>query len=69
MEKCKVRCFLNVTSVLSCKDGLICVAVSCARRGAKHAGKEVKNLYVAPQDLQLPESDKQWEEAISYVFV
>jgi hypothetical protein len=69
MEKCLVRCFLNVTSVLNCEDGLVCVAISCANRGARNAGKDVKNVYVAPQDLRMPESDRQWEESLSYVLV
>jgi hypothetical protein len=69
MEQSLVQCYLNVTSVLSCKDGLVCIAVSCARKDAKNAGKEVRNIYVAPQDLMVPEGDKQWEEALSYIFV
>jgi hypothetical protein len=69
MEKCLVRCFLNVTSVLNCEDGLVCVAISCVNRGARNAGKDVKNVYVAPQDLRMPESDRQWEESLSYVLV
>jgi hypothetical protein len=35
---------------------------------AKNAGKEVRNIYVAPQDLMMPEGGKQWEEALSYIF-
>jgi hypothetical protein len=69
MEQSLVQCYLNVTSILSCKDGLVCIAVLCARKDAKNAGKEVKNIYVAPQDLMLPESDKQWDESLSYIFV
>jgi hypothetical protein len=69
MGKSLVQCYLNVTSVLSCKDGLVCVAVSCGRKDAKNAGKDVKNIYVAPQDLIMPEDDKQWDEALSYILV
>ena len=69
MEAYLVRCHLNVTSVLSCTDGLICVAISCAIKGAKNTGKDVKNIYVGPQDLQIPETDKQWDEALSYIVV
>jgi hypothetical protein len=69
MGKSLVRCFLNVTSVLSCKDGMVCVAMSCSNRRARNAGKEVKNVYLRPQDLRLPESDKQWEESLAHILV
>ena len=69
VERTLVRRFLNVTSVLSCKDGLVCIAVSCARKGARNAGKEVRNIYVAPQDLKLSDNEKQWDEAVSYIFI
>lgn len=29
MKAYTVQCFLNVTSVLTCTDGLICVAIAC----------------------------------------
>jgi hypothetical protein len=69
MGKSLVRCFLNVTSVLSCKDGMVCVAMSCSNRRARNTGKEVKNVYLRPQDLRLPESDKQWEESLAHILV
>jgi hypothetical protein len=69
MGKSLVWCFLNVTSVLSCKDGMVCVAMSCSNRRARNAGKEVKNVYLRPQDLRLPESDKQWEESLAHILV
>lgn len=67
--KSMVRCYLNVTSVLRCREGFACVALSCVTTGALHAGKEVKNLYVAPQHLVVPEDDQQWDRAFAYVFV
>ena len=51
------------------QDGLVCIAVSCARKGAKNTGKEIKNIYVAPQDLRLPENDREWEDALAYILV
>ena len=64
-----VRCFLNVTSVMRCVDGFACVALSCRRIGAENAGPEVMNLYVAPQHLKVPEDDREWECAVSYVLI
>ncbi len=64
-----VRCYLNVSSVLSCRDGFVCVAISCASAEAKNAGKDVKNFYVAPQHLLLPEDDRQWEAAVSHIVI
>lgn len=64
-----VRCFLNVSSVLSCRDGFVCVAVSCAASDAKKAGNNIKNIYVAPQDLAMPEDDREWEGALSFIYI
>ena len=65
----KVRCYLNVSSVLSCRDGFACVAVSFASAGAKNAGKDVRNLYVAPQHLLIPEDDRQWEASLAHIII
>lgn len=67
--KCMVRCYLNVTSVLRCREGFACVAISCALTGARNAGREVRNLYVSPQHLQMPEDEQQWDKAFHYVFI
>jgi len=69
MEESRIRCHLNVASVLNCQDGFVCVAVSCARVGARSAGTEVRNLYVAPQHLLLGSDDKKWDAAHSYIFI
>ena len=69
VDKSMVRCYLNVTPVLNCVDGFACVAVMCYRTGAANAGKEVKNLYVAPQHLRLPADEREWDSAIAHVFV
>jgi hypothetical protein len=37
----KVQCFLNITSVMRCVDGFVCIAVSCVRIGAENAGSQV----------------------------
>lgn len=69
VEKSMVRCYLNVTSVMNCADGFACVAVSCELSGAKSAGKEIRNLYVGPQHLRIPEDEREWDGAIPFVFV
>jgi hypothetical protein len=64
-----VRCFLNTTSVQNCMHGLVCVAISCANSDARNAGREIRNLYVAPQHLALPEDDRAWDQAASYIYI
>ena len=38
-------------------------------QGVKNAGREIKVLYVAPQDLRIPANDKQWEDSLDHVVV
>jgi hypothetical protein len=69
MEKRQLRCFMNVPSILCSRDGLVCVAVSCAKTGAHLAGNKMRNMYVPPQYLRMPHNDKQWDEALAYICV
>ncbi len=65
----KVHCILNVTSTMQCMEGFACVSLWCGRIGAENAGRERKNLYVAPQHLQVPEDEREWEGAVPYVLI
>lgn len=69
VEESSVRCFLNVSPVLSCRDGFVCVTMSCAAADAKKAGSKAKNIYVAPQELSLPEDEREWESALSFIYI
>lgn len=69
VEQSMVRCHLNVTSVMQCVEGYVCVAVSCELSGAKNAGSDIRNLYVAPQHLKIPDDEREWDAAASHVFV
>lgn len=65
----KVHCILNVTSTMQCMEGFACVSLWCGRIGAENAGRERRNLYVAPQHLRVPEDDREWEGAAPYVLI
>lgn len=61
-----VQCFLNVTPIVYAKDGFVCVAVaSCSQ--AKNSAKAAENMYVYPEDLKVPGSAQEWEDALSHI--
>ena len=63
-----VQCFLNVTPMMYARDGFVCVAVANSSQ-AKNAATMVENMYVYPQDLKLPSSAQEWEDALSHIVV
>jgi hypothetical protein len=69
LDETMVRCYLSMTSVLDCEEGFVCVAVSCERIGARNAGTEMKNMYVAPQHLAMCKCDKEWECALGHICI
>jgi hypothetical protein len=69
MNQCMLQCYLNVPSIMVCREGVVCITVSCSTAGAKDACPEVRNVFVAPQDLHLPKDSKQWDAAIPYICI
>jgi hypothetical protein len=69
MEGCMLQCYLNVSSVLCNKDGLVCVSISCLRTKAEHAGMQVRSMYVPPQFLRMPRDEKQWGAALENIYI
>ena len=59
----------QVTPVLRCVDGFACVAVSCVKVGAEDAENTLRNLYVGPQHLRVPEDEGEWETAVQQLFI